>query len=219
MTTESYVSARPRAIAIQILVGVQLAMIVLTAVGWGFEAFAGESEIGDAIDQLVALTCRSQQMLYWAAFIVFMTWVHRSIANLPALGSMSCRFTPSGASWSFVIPFVNLVRGYQVAATIWSESQPALVDERGVARRKTSLVNWWWGLFIAQIVISGIVADMTLFSPHAHAVGLVGLGVLRLAVGVMFLVVVTATQRRQDAMWDDLQRQGSVPKPTAQYLR
>ena len=99
-------------------------------------------------------------LLFVASTVVFMTWVYRAIANLPALGSMSCRFTPSGAVWSFFIPFVNLVRGHQVMATIWQESQPPAFNEHGFyLPRKTTIVNWWWGLYLFAGVV-GIVRDV-----------------------------------------------------------
>src|SRR5262249_21577010 len=95
-------------------------------------------------------------MLLWiAATIVFLVWVHRMIANLPALGSMSCRFTPAGAVGRYFLPIVNLVRGHQVMATIWTESQPPSFNEHGFSlKRKTTIVNWWWGLYL----LSGVVA-------------------------------------------------------------
>src|SRR6184192_4393007 len=139
---DKYVSARPRAIAIQALVIIQLVMIALTAIGWTIGLVAAGSEVGTGIMGVALLTGQIEQLIFWAAFIVFMTWVHRAISNLPALGSMSCRFTPSGAVWSFFIPLVNLVRGHQVMATIWVESQPALRSEQGyLLPRKTTLVN------------------------------------------------------------------------------
>src|SRR5438132_6114509 len=101
---DKYVSARPRAIAIQVLVIIQLVMLALTALGWTMGLLAAGSDVGAGIMGIALLTGQVEQLLWWAAFIVFMTWVHHAISNLSALGSLSCRFTPSDAVWSFFIP-------------------------------------------------------------------------------------------------------------------
>ena len=132
-TMDAYVSARGRSIAITVLVILQLVALGLAAAAWA----VGGGEVGGDLTGAVAAFRGAavletlDGLLFIAATIVFLTWVHRSIANLPTLGSMSCRFSPSGAVWSYFIPFVNLVRGHQVMATIWQESQPPAVNENG----------------------------------------------------------------------------------------
>jgi hypothetical protein len=211
MTTapEMYVSARRRALAIQVLVGTQIVLILGAAIVWA----AGRTVLAHDMFPL-------EQGVFLVSLIPFLSWVHRSVANLPALGSMNRRFTPSDAVTSFFIPIVNIVRSYQVMAMIWTESQPVLLDENGVPRRRRpTLVTWWWALYVGQMVAPFLVLPLVFGGGGSQAVGSALLHGLRLSVAVMFLVMITATQRRQDAMWDDLQRQRSVPQPTAQYLR
>lgn len=222
---EKYVSARGQATALTVLVLLQLVMLALSAMWWAI----GISHLGDDLTGAAAVfgTAMAIQsfdtLLFIAATVVFLTWVHRSIANLPALGSMSCRFTPSGAVWSYFIPIVNLVRGYQVMATIWQESQPPVVSENGFyLPRKATLVNWWWGLnlftgFVGMVASAGRphgVAEL-----RSTATTLIVMLVLRIAVGVMFLLMIRGAQSRQDEMWQDLERRRNVPKPTAEALR
>ena len=156
MQGQGYISARGRATAIVVLVSIQLAVLVAVL------GFSAASLSGSGVD-LPMLTIAGgletfEMLLFLATFIVYMTWVYRSIANLPALGSMSCRFTPGGAVWSFFIPFVNLVRGHQVMATIWQESQPPAVGEKGFyLPRSTAIVGWWWGLLLAMRILGTVV--------------------------------------------------------------
>ena len=145
---EAYVSARGRSIALTVLVILQVVVLGLATVAWG-----GVSMLdGDVVSAAGAFgTAGALEvldfLLFIAATVVFLTWVHRSIANLPALGSMNCTFTPSGAVWSYFIPFVNLVRGHQVMATIWTESQPPAVNENGFyLPRKATIGHAWWAL-------------------------------------------------------------------------
>lgn len=221
---DSYISARGRALAIQILVAIQLVMHAVVMIGWiaglvwvGSDATSAISAFG-----LATVVSGFEGLLFLAALIVFMTWVYRAIANLPALGSMTCRFTPSGAVWSFFIPFVNLVRGHQVMATIWTESQPAAMNDFGYhLPRKTAIVNWWWALWLIYRVGERFVdvGTVNVSSLRTAAVAqLVLLGFCGVA-GVLFLLMVRGAQSRQDAMWEDLERKRSVPQPTAQYLR
>ena len=162
-------------------------------------------------------------LVFIAATIVFLTWVYQSIANLPALGSMSCRFTPGGAVWSWFIPFVNLVRGHQVMATIWQESQPPAVNENGFyLPRSATIVHWWWGLYLFTGV-AGIVTNNShpygIEQLHSVASTQVALHLLRIATALLFLLMVRGAQQRQDEQWQDLERRRSVPKPSAEALR
>jgi Domain of unknown function (DUF4328) len=222
---ESYVSARGRAIALNVLVILQLVFLGLATVAWGI----GASELRD--NPMIAVgtfgTAGALEtidlLLYTSATIVFLTWVYRSIANLPALGSMSCRFSPAGAVWSWFIPFVNLVRGHQVMATIWQESQPPAVNENGFyLPRKTTLVSWWWGLYLFGAVVSLSCTNMHpvgLEEVHSLASTQVWLHFVRMTTALLFLLMVRGSQKRQDEQWQDLERRRNVPKPTAEALR
>jgi hypothetical protein len=220
----SYVSARPRAIALMVLVIVQLVLLGLALLSWagGLALIDGNLAGAVAAFGLAAGLQIFDVLVLIAACIVFLTWVHRAIANLPALHSRSCRFSPSSAVWSFFIPFVNLVRGHQIMATIWTDSQPAVVSEHGYALPpRTTLVSWWWGLYL----FSGFAS---LFVP-SHPVGIAGIKTtatatvfflaVRLVAGVLFVLMIRAAQRRQDEQWLDLERRRQVPVPTADALR
>jgi hypothetical protein len=222
---ESYVSARGRAIAINVLTILQLVVLSLATLAWS----VGASEVnGDLSGAAAAFRAAGglevfDSLLFLAATIVFLTWVYRSIANLPALGSMSCRFTPGGAVWSWFIPFVNLVRGHQVMATIWQESQPPAVNENGFyLPRKTTIVSWWWGMYLFAGV-AGMVAQSShpfgVDELHSFASTQVVLHLIRVATATLFLIMVRGAQQRQDAQWQDLERRRNVPQPSAEALR
>ena len=222
---EQYVSARGGALAIVIMMIVQLSMLALSSlanvVGLGMlddsPGMAGISFVVGGLLDLLGDT------LWLATFIVFLTWVHRSIANLPALGSTSCRFTPSWAVWCYLIPIPNLVLGYRVMATLWQESQPQTVDEHGYyLPRQNNIVSLWWVL----VLISLFATIATRQSNPLEVEGLRSLGIrqvvlnlLHLVEGALFVAVVRATQKRQDEMWLDLERRRDVPQPSAAALR
>jgi hypothetical protein len=158
-------------------------------------------------------------MAWFAADVVFLIWVYRAVANLPALGSPTCRFTPGSAVGSFFIPFVNLVVPYQVLATIWTESQPGLVSDEGyLLRRPTTLVNFWWALYIVGCLIGGVMIALQ-DDLHSLLAAYVALYSVRITCGVLFVIMVRRADQRQHAQWEDLQRRAAVPQPTADALR
>jgi hypothetical protein len=219
---DNYISARGRALAINILMILQLVLLGLTillSVAGMEQLGSGEATLLTAAGGLETL----QGLLFLATLIVYMTWVYRSIANLPALGSMSCRFTPGGAVWSFFIPFVNLVRGHQVMATIWQESQPPAVNENGFyLPRSTAIVGWWWGMLLVMRIGGGFIDKWTptgLDDARSLLQWDISINLVRMAAGVLFLIMVRRAQQRQDAQWQDLELRRSVPQPTADVLR
>jgi hypothetical protein len=225
LPVESYKSARGQAIALQVLVIIQLVFMALYAVALVIARAALPDHLEGVLAAFgaIAVVAVFDSLTWIAATVVFLTWVYRAIANLPALGSMSCRFSPGGAVWSFFIPFVNLVRGHQVMATIWTESQPPSFNEHGFSlKRKTTIVNWWWGLylvsgFVAWFVTIDMHADLSSLGPRIS--GQIVAHLVQMAAGVLFLVMVRATQSRQDEQWLDLERRRAVPQPDANLLR
>lgn len=220
---DGYISTRGRATAIRILTIVQLVVL-------GIELVLGTIGLADLGHGGLALTVSGgleifEGLLFLAAGIVYLTWVYRAVANLPALGSMNVRFTPAGAVWGHIIPFLNLVRGHQVMSTIWRESQPPAIGENGFyLPRSASIVSWWWGLFLAMTLGDRVIAawsktlsgieDVRAFLTFALAVD-----VVTMVAGALFLVMIGRTQKRQDEQWQDLMRQRGVPQPTADALR
>jgi hypothetical protein len=223
---KGYISTRGRTIAITALVTAQIVLLAATVVAW--LVYSASLESGDVEGPASVINALNpvNQILFLTAFIVFMTWVYRSMANLPGLGAMNLSFTPSGAVWAYFIPFVNLVRGHQVMATIWRESQPAAFDEGGKPLpRKATLVHWWWGLYIFNIVSSYALNDAHQFPVNSvealrsTAQGQIFGNVLQAVEAVLFLLMVRGAHKRQDEQWQDLVRRQNVPQPTADALR
>jgi len=230
---QTYVSARGRATALVVLVIVQL-----VALGLGTVACIAGSALLDDNRTAGGLLCMMgggltvlDSIVFLAAIVVFLTWVYRSIANLPALESLGRRFNPSEAVLGYFIPLANLVLGYQVMATIWTESQPAVVSENGYSLRpKTTLVNAWWALhliagfagmiqfFMAQVV-KGESGESGIEALRSTVNVLAVVLMLRMISGVLFLIMIRKAQRRQDEQWLDLERRRAAPQPDASALR
>jgi hypothetical protein len=126
-------------------------------------------------DQLVNLGAFAINALLLGTAIVFLRWVHRLVMLTRALGAPDLRWTPSQAVWGFIIPFISLVRPYQVLRDVQQRLEPEEIappaprldrdlqaDYRSSAlvvppRAKTltsSMLGLWWGSFIAMSVVS-----------------------------------------------------------------
>jgi len=220
-----YKSGRSLATATTVLVAAQLVLMPVSAVTWLLAAAraAADDPRGMALMAVLAVLPQTLALLcFIAGGIVFLVWVYRSMGNLLALGSTSCRFSPAAAVWSFFIPVVNLWRIYQVMATLWVESQPPVINENGYALKpKTTLVNWWWGTYLLGVVVSLFVQGTphTLEEFRSKALMLSVSTFFQVIIGAQFLWLVRATQRRQDEQWLDLERRAAAPRPSADVLR
>jgi len=226
MAPEGFVAARGRTIAITVLLITQIVVLAAAAVAWSVASAAPESDL----QRLLAAFATAggldmfDGLLAMASFIVFLTWVYRATANLPALGSMTCKYTPGWAVGWYFIPFANIVHGHQVMANIWTESQPPAVNENGFyLPRKATLVHWWWGVYWFTVVAGWAVGTGSALAvgPELHSVadGQMFLHALRIADALLFMLMVRTAQKRQEEQWADLERRRNVPKPTADALR
>jgi hypothetical protein len=173
----------------------------------------------DARLALFSLIRWSYTVAHLATATLFLMWVYRATANLPALGARSTRFTPAGAVKVFFIPFVNLVRAYQVMAMIWTESQSrTLTDAGDLKPRSIVIVIVWYALGLGALVVDAI------FSVRLVTVG-VGVVpqmvsyVLTAAAAILCAIVVYKADARQRAQAEDLERRANVPQPTGSELR
>ncbi|APV45009.1 zinc-ribbon domain-containing protein [Dehalogenimonas formicexedens] len=95
--------------------------------------------------------------------VLFLVWIHTAHRNLGPLGSAGLEYTPGWAVGGFFVPFLNLVRPYQVTKEIWKASDPDFLSTTGDNWKKvrvSSILGWWWALFL----ITGFFGNMVLRS-------------------------------------------------------
>jgi hypothetical protein len=96
-------------------------------------------------------------LLALATAILFIVWFHRAYRNLVRAGIADLRFSPGWAIGGWFIPIFSLVRQKQIANDIWKASASARTVGIGRWREMplASLVNWWWGVWIAAGLLGG----------------------------------------------------------------
>lgn len=93
--------------------------------------------------------------------VTFLRWIYRANKNLHSLSSEPMTFS---AGWSvgwYFIPIANLFKPYQAMKEIWS------VAHRG-AVPASSLVGWWWCLWIVSNFLGRIALKLSLRANDAQ---------------------------------------------------
>lgn len=91
-----------------------------------------------------------QTGLYLASIILFLNWFRRAYGNLHRMQVVAPEHQETMAVWSFVIPFINLYRPYQIAKEIITGIQmklKAVVTDYRPANN-LGVLGVWWALFI-----------------------------------------------------------------------
>lgn len=100
-----------------------------------------------------------------SSFVLFIMWFRRAYHNLHNLGINTLSFTEGWAAGCWFVPFINLVRPYKIMKEIWVETNNQITDNN--LTKETSLIGWWWGLFL----ISNFIANISFrFSLNAESI-------------------------------------------------
>jgi hypothetical protein len=91
-----------------------------------------------------------------ACYITVGCWIYRTNANAQ-LFSSEMSITPGWSIGWFFIPFANLVMPFRGVNETWQESHKAAGRYNEL---DSTLVGWWWGLWIATNIVSNIGAFM-----------------------------------------------------------
>lgn len=151
---------------------------------------------------------------------VFIAWFFRAYKNLRRLGVEKMRYGDGWAIGSWFIPIFSLIRPKQIANDIWRGSERG-VDVSAQWRQVAlpSCVQWWWGLFLAQGLLTEIGRRMVesgynkLFSFGSFEDGIAGIergttvdligSICTIAAAVLAIMVVSRITKRLDEIRDD----------------
>jgi len=100
-------------------------------------------------------------VLLAATGVVFINWMWRSAHNNDALGRIRPRYSPGWSIGGWFIPFVNLVIPVRVMHDLWQGSDLETSGHTDWRRlRRSPLVGWWWGCYIAGGLLAARYAGM-----------------------------------------------------------
>jgi hypothetical protein len=153
----------------------------------------------DARDRAIVLL---KLLALLGAGVFWLTWLHRAYGNLALIGAKRSRFTRGWAVGWWFIPFVNLVRAYQVMKDLWLRSD-SLNDRDAYDRLPApTFLSGWWGMCLTWGVLGRLVPFVTrdartpLELINATDMGIV-VNVVGVTAAVLAIKVVREIDRRQ----------------------
>jgi hypothetical protein len=191
-----YVSARPRAQLIDVLLAAQIALYALRVLGALYFGVAPEGGLSDMLRRGAQISAPFLVVLFIATAISMLLWLDRAARNLPALGARN-PIAPEHVVGVFFAPVMNLVAIPHVVYHVWATSDPT------PPRRGWLIIGWWPTLLVGAM---------------AHERPLVSAALL-LGSALSLLAIVRDAQRRQDEQFRDEELRRAVPQPTADALR
>ncbi|HYT99951.1 MAG TPA: DUF4328 domain-containing protein [Gemmatimonadales bacterium] len=131
--------------------------------------------------------------------IVWLVWLHRAYGNLTLIGSKRLRFNPSWAIGCWFIPFVNVVRAYQIMKDLWLRSESMNDRDAYDNLPAPALLSTWWGV---SLTWGALALVLTLLARDAYSLeqltNVTDLGLLVHAVGVVAAVLAMMVVRGID---------------------
>lgn len=120
-----------------------------------------EAVANDTRQQIIGLL---QVAIFLGTAIFFLMWIYRAHRNLRALGARDLKYSPGWAVGGFLVPFLNLVRPFQVVKEIWKGSEPETMAMRlGPSYQSTTrsaIVGWWWASVLLSAFVGNVAARM-----------------------------------------------------------
>lgn len=162
-------------------------------------------------------------MLLLPTALLFILWIRGRVKELGRLKVKNLEYSTKKAVCMFFIPYVNLIEPLHIAQAIWRASNPATSHYDPHAPGNSRLIRLWWGLFLLYGLSANTVFDISHWAvrrvmdipegasiqgvaePLSRGLGLtVGIDILGLIAGVLFIQVMLQIEARQRAKRDSL---------------
>jgi hypothetical protein len=110
-------------------------------------------------DSRVVVIGAVQVLIFLITVVTFLIWIHQAHRNLPATGAQNLEYSPGWAVGGFFVPFLNLVRPFQVMREIWKASDPDQDIAEGDYWKNsdtTPALGFWWFVWIGAGLMASI---------------------------------------------------------------
>ncbi|MBC2878745.1 DUF4328 domain-containing protein [Streptomyces sp. TYQ1024] len=164
----------------------------------------------DRADLLQFVSGATQTAALLACAVVFLVWFHRVRSNAEAFRPDGHRMSRGWSIGGWFVPVVNLWFPKKIANDVWAASLPYQPDGSPVRAPRT-VMNWWWGLWIATLVLGRaggrMYARADSFEEIRRATGVL---IAADAVDIVAAVLAFLFVRRLTALQDAKAHQGPV---------
>lgn len=178
---------------------------------------------------LMALFVNLEPFMRIVAIVLTLFWTHRAYSNLSPLKARQLEASPGWAVGYWLIPFVNLLKPFQVMREIWHGSDPQIEENNLYYRQKAGtpeLIGFWWGLFLVSgiaISVSNIMAgNETRGESTFFPTALVLSQLLRTGAALLIILIVREITKRQELRFKKLTEEnysGFEPPPPPDFER
>ena len=95
-------------------------------------------------------------IMFVVAIINFLNWFRRAYYNLHLFADKKPSYDEDMAVWSFMIPFINLVRPFTIATEIYdgNHSKASELTDKPLPKNDSIISIWWMAFVILGILIS-----------------------------------------------------------------
>jgi hypothetical protein len=99
-------------------------------------------------------------ILFIIAIITFLNWFRRAYYNLHVFTDKRLSYDEDMAVWSFMIPFINLIRPMTIAEEIYTGThlKAEELSQKSILKNE-SIISLWWILFVVLGIIIGLLGN------------------------------------------------------------
>lgn len=163
-------------------------------------------ELNDTVQRSIAI---ASIIVFIFAIIYFIRWFRRAYNNLHAVPSVNPLFSEGWAAGAWFVPFLNLVRPYQIMKEIWEKTQQAVTYRLGNEKPST-LVGVWWAGYLVMNIYNNIASRLYLQAEGvdelltATTLGIIG-EFIATPVVVLAMIMIRRTNEFEQALYQEAQ--------------
>jgi hypothetical protein len=173
-------------------------------------------------DDLVGAATGILLFVMFVILVLIVIWTYRAAKNNEALGRMYPRLKPGWGIAGWLIPLANFVIPLLMLQDLWRGAEPntARGDASWRENRGSSLIGWYWAVFVVSSIRVGLGRDSARFvSPsqlrglRTHdVIALIGM-VATIAAAILAVQVVRRLTARQETCLQVQQAAWSAQQP------
>jgi hypothetical protein len=142
--------------------------------------------------------------------VFFIRWFRRAYYNVHAIPGSYVSFSEGWAAGSWFVPFLNLVRPFQIMRDIWVETQ-RVITHRLQGNQPVTLVGIWWAAYLVHVIFDSFFTrnfrnpqnvDEWVTATEVQIVS----NVLNIAGAIMAIVLVKKMQVFERELWEEAQQ-------------
>ena len=196
---------------------IAFSILNLTLVTWQYFTFKNISENPDSLDMDIVNLSDTLDILSGiislgisiTTIVLFIRWFRRAYYNLHSIQSSEVSFQEGWAAGAWFIPFLNLVRPYQIMREIWTGTQRAM-PHRYPDILPATLVGIWWALYLIMNITANISLRMAMGVEDIDdlinvAIASIIVEIITIPAAIIAIQVVKKISSFEDALWEEAQ--------------